>query len=113
METEKARAFQRGLRRRGCYRSLVWSYRGALAAILAGVPLLEHATGAAHDWAVLGFVVVFLTAWGTALASMFLLLRAVPVLRGPSPYIPAFMRALLSDLVLLERRLSDSARRRR
>ncbi|HEY1178578.1 MAG TPA: hypothetical protein VGF17_20685 [Phytomonospora sp.] len=113
METERARAFQRGLRRRGCYRALVWSYRGVLAAILAGAPLLEHATGAAHDWVVLGFVVVFLTAWSSALAAMFLLLRAVPVLRGPSPYIPAFARALLSDLVLLERRVNGSTRRPR
>ena len=110
MKREKERAFQRGLRRRACYRGLVWSYRGVLVAIVAGVPLLEHATGTARDWAVLGFVLAFLTAWAGALAAMFLLLRAVPVLRGPSPYIPAFLRALLSDLLLLERRTNGSAR---
>lgn len=104
MERETARAFQCGLRCRRPYCALVWSYRAVLAVILGGVPLLEHANGADRQWIVLGFVVVFLAAWAGALGSMFLLLKAVPDLRGPSPYIPAFLRALLADLVLLERR---------
>ncbi|MEV0647777.1 hypothetical protein AB0I28_21160 [Phytomonospora sp. NPDC050363] len=104
VEREKARAFQCALRREGSYQGLVWSYRGVLAVIVVGAPLLEFTGGAAHDWVVAVFVVVFLTSWGAVLGTMLVLLRAVPELRGPSPFIPAFLRALLSDLVLLERR---------
>ena len=99
VDRDSARAFRRALRGRRSYRAVVWSYRVLAVALGVGVPVLEHATGAAHTVAQAGVAVCFLAGWGGALMGMFVLLRAEKRLRGMSPWIGAFLVGLVVDLV--------------